>query len=447
MSAEASNPDLPQPLPEDVRRVVLALAASVVGTMPVGEVPAGLVRVRSFAPAKRAASGSGPLAAALEQAPGFRSHVAGAWREAHPELAESLRAGSVPPAADPADVLAGLFLIRPEGWIDLDRTARSALRSDVNSGRDEAIKAANDVRLEAMAARVQEAQAAQAGAAAQASDLVEELAAARKELRKARAEADRARAAARESTVRADDAEARAREAERTRASEAGAHTVALRDLQQELEVMRQSGREGKALGESRIRLLLDTVVDAATGLRRELALRPDTATPADLLGNRLGAHGGDDAVQPPVRAHAAEDPARLAELLALPRVHLIVDGYNVTKSAYPSMVLADQRRRLVEGLMALAARTGAEVTCCFDGAVTEGRSAGRVRGVRVLFSDPGVTADEVIRRLARAEPQGRVVIVASSDGEVIRGVTAVGAHPVGAMALARLLTRGTSPA
>jgi predicted RNA-binding protein with PIN domain len=127
---------------------------------------------------------------------------------------------------------------------------------------------------------------------------------------------------------------------------------------------------------------------------------------------------------------------------LALPQVHIVIDGYNVTKSGYGTLPLAEQRRRLIDSLANLAVRTGAEVTCCFDGAEVEGPTAFRRRGVRVLFSDPGATADELVRRLVRAEPPGRVVVVVSTDGEVARGVRVAGAHPVPSQALLRLLAR-----
>ena len=121
----------------------------------------------------------------------------------------------------------------------------------------------------------------------------------------------------------------------------------------------------------------------------------------------------------------------------------MIIDGYNVTKSGYGTLPLIEQRRRLVDGLTGLAARTGAEITCCFDGAEVEASPAWKVRGVRVLFSDPGVTADDLVRRLVRAEPEGRVVVVVSTDGEVVRGVRAHGAHAVPSLALLKLLSRG----
>ena len=146
----------------------------------------------------------------------------------------------------------------------------------------------------------------------------------------------------------------------------------------------------------------------------------------------------------PGARARSTDDPARLDELLALPRAHLIVDGYNVTKSGYGELPLEQQRDRLVTGLAALAARTGAEVTCVFDGADAGGAAPGlAARGMRVLFSRSGEIADDLIRRLAAAEPQGRVVVVVSSDREVADGVARSGARPVASVALLRLLGRG----
>ncbi|MFD8812803.1 NYN domain-containing protein, partial [Streptomyces sp. NPDC059627] len=110
----------------------------------------------------------------------------------------------------------------------------------------------------------------------------------------------------------------------------------------------------------------------------------------------------------------------------------LVVDGYNVTKTGYPQMPLEKQRLRLLGQLSQLAAQTGAEVTCVFDGAeLAAPVLLAPPRGVRVLFSKPGVTADELIRQLVRAEPPGRPVIVASTDREVADGVARAGAPPV----------------
>jgi hypothetical protein len=197
------------------------------------------------------------------------------------------------------------------------------------------------------------------------------------------------------------------------------------------LSAERDAAGSTRAAADRRLDLLLGTVEGAVAGLRRELRLAGGGATPADLVAAGLPAAGAG-------RERAA-DPARLTEWLALPNAHLIVDGYNVTKTAYPQLSLADQRDRLIRGLSGLSSRTSAEITVVFDGAkVTTAQPAGR--GIRVLFSPPGVIADDIIRRLVGQEPAGRVVIVASSDREVATSVVRAGARSVGSPVLADLL-------
>ena len=48
------------------------------------------------------------------------------------------------------------------------------------------------------------------------------------------------------------------------------------------------------------------------------------------------------------------------------------------------------------------------------------------------MFSPEGVIADEVIRDLVAAEPEGRVVVVVTSDQEVARDASAAGAEERG---------------
>ncbi|MCM0621673.1 NYN domain-containing protein, partial [Nocardioides bruguierae] len=197
---------------------------------------------------------------------------------------------------------------------------------------------------------------------------------------------------------------------------------------------------ESGAASDQRARLLLDTVLDALTGLRRELALPPLTGTPGAEAEERLaqttpaGAPGG---------GAAAIGPALLEQYLGLPRARLIVDGYNVTRGAWPSSTLEAQRARLLRDLAPVVARTRAETTVVFDAADADTRPpAATPRGVRVLFSPPGVIADDVVADLVDAEPRGRVVLVVSDDREVRDHATARGARPVPASALLGLLTR-----
>jgi predicted RNA-binding protein with PIN domain len=82
-------------------------------------------------------------------------------------------------------------------------------------------------------------------------------------------------------------------------------------------------------------------------------------------------------------------------------------------------------------------------MTCVFDGAELDAPvPLAAPRGVRVLFSRAGQTADELIRQLVRAEPQGRPVVVVSSDREVADGVARTGARPVASALLLRRLSR-----
>ncbi len=193
-----------------------------------------------------------------------------------------------------------------------------------------------------------------------------------------------------------------------------------------------------------RLRVLLDAVVGAASGLQRELALPPLDERPADALASAVAARSSA-----PATAHQGrsdDDPALLDALLAVPAVHLLVDGYNVTKTGYGEQSLEVQRGRLLAGAGALAARTGIELTLVFDGAGLEGARAPVTvapRGVRLLFSGPGQTADDVLRELVRAEPPGRPLVVVSSDREVADDVRREGARAVPSRALLALLDRG----
>jgi predicted RNA-binding protein with PIN domain len=216
---------------------------------------------------------------------------------------------------------------------------------------------------------------------------------------------------------------------------------VRIEELEAELSALRRAGRAERGTETLRARLLLDTLLQTAQGLRRELALPAVSSTPADLVEAHIAEEG--------TRASSghgsltSDDPAMLDQLLALPRVHLIIDGYNVTKSAWPETSLERQRDRLLGGLAPLTARSGAEVTVVFDASEIRARPlVNRPRGVRVLYSPEGVIADDVIRELVDAEPQGRPVVVVSSDQAVARDVRRAGAHVAAASALSRLLAR-----
>lgn len=431
---------LDRPLPDGVRRRVVQIVSDGFGGLTVGELPAQLRQYARFAPNRRAKFAGNAMAAALETDPLFRQRIGEKFREAQPELSGALDSGSAPAAADPLDVAAAAYVLRPAGWVKLVTAAgEEAQRADAERADEENRAELERLREELVQAREHTRH--------ETERLRTELEAAKKEaeslhrkLRSALSDVKRGEAALRKiqgeiEAVRAEGhAQVSAAESETRRLK------ARLGEAEAALEATRRAAREGRSVEDMRLRLLLDTLLDAAQGLRRELALPPVSVRPAETV----------DAVEPgrmspkdiAARALSENDPAILDQLLALPQAHLVVDGYNVTKTGYPQMPLEKQRLRLLGQLSQLAAQTGAEVTCVFDGAeLAAPVLLAPPRGVRVLFSKPGVTADELIRQLVRAEPPGRPVIVASTDREVADGVARAGARPVASAVLLKRLS------
>ncbi|MFG1821908.1 NYN domain-containing protein [Microbispora bryophytorum] len=430
---------LSRPLPEQIRLHVVEVAAQVLGSMPAAAVPPPLRTIARFDPRKRARLGSAPIAAQLENDKEFRERVAEAVETAWPELVASLAEGTVPPAAEPVLVAAAAYLTRPPGWPDLVEQARTDLEQAAAAG----------AQREQAETRLREQLAAQRASAKEEIDRVrEQLKAARVEnsdlRRKLHDARERVRAAeARAAEVEAGTAEARARAASANGAAETELRRLRerLADVERQLEASRRAAREGRSVEDARVRVLLDALQDTAAGLRKELGLPTTISRPADYVNAVVPGEPGVTAV--PARALANDDPQLLDQLLAIPHLHLIVDGYNVTKTGYPSLTLADQRARLLTGLGGLAVQTRAEVTCVFDGAELNGPvQVSAPRGVRVMFSAPGEIADDLIRTLVRAEPPGRAIAVVSSDREVAESVRRMGARPVPSPLLLRRLGR-----
>jgi predicted RNA-binding protein with PIN domain len=139
------------------------------------------------------------------------------------------------------------------------------------------------------------------------------------------------------------------------------------------------------------------------------------------------------------------EDSAEAAEHLArLPGVVILVDGYNVSHAGWPGVPIAEQRRRLVDALTELVARTGADVRVVFDGGelAQPPPVATTARRVRVTFSPPDVEADDVIVAEVGEIPAHRPVVVASSDRRVGDESRARGANVVRSHQLLVLLRR-----
>jgi hypothetical protein len=109
--------------------------------------------------------------------------------------------------------------------------------------------------------------------------------------------------------------------------------------------------------------------------------------------------------------------------------IRLIVDGHNLALSgalplSFPPSE-AEGRRELCALLSAYARRKGITVTVVFDGAPSGHGAAGGGKGTtgggtpegepfkggRAIYSPPGQSGDDVVRRLASAAPEGSVVV------------------------------------
>jgi predicted RNA-binding protein with PIN domain len=397
-------------LPEAVRARLVSLVAASLGD--VSPLPAALKQVAGFAPARRARLGATAIMSELERDDELRERVAVQVR--------------VRATGDAGDVAALAWLERSEGWQDAVRRVpdRAAQPSDgqqeqreqrLRDRADEAERTLREVR--------RTHKAALDALKAEVSTLRRTLGETRTKERSAREEAEAARGRAEETATRLE------RELRQLRAQ--------VTKLEEQSGEQRRQTRSERDEVTVRARLLLETINDAAVGLRRELGLPSVSGNP----GDRVEAPLADEGTREPTStgSMAQGSPALLEQYLALPRSRLIIDGYNVTKATWPTLSLEAQRARLLALLPALVARTSVEATVVFDAAASETRPVvASPRGVKVLFSPVGVIADDVIRELVAVEPAGRVVVVVTEDRELADDVRRAGARVVAPGALAR---------
>lgn len=405
-------------LPGEVRTAAIDAAARTLGAVDANQIPAALIQIARFTPSKRAKRGSVPLAKALADDASFRAMVA-----------VRLPASFGADPADPVRACARAFIVRMPHSDDL---LAAATRVDTVTELRERVAdltATVDSLLGQLALATTaspppavdgDAQANCAGALAEVDKLRGRLRVQGTRVREIEDQSNRRIA---EAEVARDEAQARfeREQSHSTQWEQKLAQESRRADLAHEaLERQQHHVTQTRLDADRRMSLLLDTVIDAAAGLKREWRLATGGANPVEVVVR--------DFATPGPRPMEPVDAALLLQWLKLPGAHVIVDGYNVTKTGYGELSLAHQRDRLTRSLTALATRTGAEVTVVFDGAAVVVPSSS-TREVRVVFSPPGVIADDVIRDMAAAEPVGRVVIVVSSDREVADGVRRSGAR------------------
>lgn len=119
------------------------------------------------------------------------------------------------------------------------------------------------------------------------------------------------------------------------------------------------------------------------------------------------------------------------AEFLMHSDARVFVDGYNVSKLAWPDRSLEQQREALIGRCENLARRCRTDIAVVFDGTAVTGAHTSSRRDVRVVFSPDGVSADDVIRSEVAALGDERHVVVVTNDREIVDDVRTMGANIV----------------
>ncbi len=414
----------PATLPEPVRARVVGLTADVLPQ--VAGLPPALRRVADFAPVRRARLGGRAIADALADDDDFRARVA---------VQVAARPGR---DDDPVENAARSWLAQEDGWEGAVEIARRA--SGARHDRD-------DAELERMRARLadaeQAAKDARAKARAQLDDLKSDNATLRRKLGEVRTAERQARETAEEALRLADEARARAAGLEAGQDKELRRLRARAEQLEAELAAQRQgerrTARADRDEATVRAKLLLDVVIDAAAGLRRELALPSVSGAPADRveaswLDRRRCAAG--------TGLRGRESPSVLEQLLTLPRSRLIVDGYNVSKSAWPESSLEAQRQRLLRSLAPGRGpdRGGDDGRLRRRPADQPSRSSPAPRGVKVVFSPPGRDRRRRAPRPGRGRAARAHACWWSPTTKQVRDVRASGGRTVSAATLVGLI-------
>ncbi|HTJ75144.1 MAG TPA: NYN domain-containing protein [Acidimicrobiales bacterium] len=360
-----------------------------------------------------------------------------------------------------------LWLTRPPGWeADLDELARDADQAGEAAAERRAENEARR-RLAGAEAATQRAEAAAAAALAEAARASEVLADERRARRAAVLEAEGLARRLDQAATERDRARAerdRARE-ERDRAQ------ARIAELKGEVDELRrrppppppgpparsEPGDDTTTTTTAAAGAALLAAATAAAGMAESLrqaatALGAETPVPAAATEPPPGEpEPRRPRPRPPRRLPAPVPPGVLDDsveaadhLVRVPGMTVLVDGYNVSQTGWPDLPIAEQRRRLVDALAELAARSGADVSVVFDGAdpVWPAMVPATARLVKVSFSPADVEADDVLlARVADLDPS-RPVLVASSDRRVRDGAAAMGANVVSSPQLLAALRR-----
>ena len=118
--------------------------------------------------------------------------------------------------------------------------------------------------------------------------------------------------------------------------------------------------------------------------------------------------------------------------------IHIIIDGYNLIRQSNRLSILDLQdiqlgRDALVDMLAAYKKVKSHRITVVFDGtrAPLLSQQRNRLKGITIIFSHKGESADTVIKKMAHKE--GQAALVVSSDQDIVHSAAASGAATISA--------------
>jgi predicted RNA-binding protein with PIN domain len=445
------------PVPEPLLVPLIEAAADTLRSLDASDVPAALRQLQSF---DRRGFLHGPaprqVRRVLERDEGFREQVIERFGE-RPEVkgfVEEWRVDDAFTIAEAADARGDLALLASTLWAmqpagyeyglgvvhaQYERRRHDDAHTDDVQAHARERDAAEEARRRSDAARI----AAEADRERVEQELREERRARRTREDEARADAAAATRTAQGLAAQLDQAQAALQSAGDRAAREARR----AQELEDDVRALRSDLEAARAARPRPPPAYVPARTPAPDHARR-LATELDTLSRrvADAVAQPTPATGGRaKAPRAPARRAVPDLPAGvIADTVtgaeAMLRTHgvtLVVDGYNVSKRAWPDATPSEQRERLALALAALHARSGCSSTLVFDGDSTAtGTPVLRRRGLRVLFSAAGEEADDVVVREVQQLSKRVPVVVASSDAWVREHAEEEGAVVIGAETL-----------